>query len=46
MRGNAVILATKSGELPIPFEMVKSANIEYDYRADLRRAKRERREKR
>jgi ribosome maturation factor RimP len=46
MRGNAVILGTKSGELPIPYEMVKSANIEYDYRADLRRAKRERREKR
>jgi ribosome maturation factor RimP len=46
MRGNAVILATKSGELPIPYEMVKSANIEYDYRADLRRAKQERREKR
>jgi ribosome maturation factor RimP len=46
MRGNAVILATKSAELPIPIEMVKSANVEYDYRADLRRAKREKREKR
>jgi ribosome maturation factor RimP len=46
MRGNAVILATKSGEFPIPFEMVKSANVEYDFRADLRRAKKERREKR
>jgi ribosome maturation factor RimP len=46
MRGNAVILATKSGELPIPYEMVKSANVEYDFRADLRRAKQERREKR
>jgi len=46
MRGNAVILATKSGEFPIPYEMVKTANIEYDYRADLRRAKKEKREKR
>jgi len=46
MRGNAVILATKSGELRVPYEMVKSAHIEYDFRADLRRAKQERREKR
>jgi ribosome maturation factor RimP len=46
VRGNAVILERPSGELPIPLEVVKSAKIEYDYRADLRRAKRERREKR
>jgi ribosome maturation factor RimP len=46
LRGNAVVLATKSGELPIPLELVKSANVEYDYRADLRRDKKERREKR
>jgi len=46
VRGNAVILARRSGEFPIPLEMIKSANIEYDYRADLRRAKQERREKR
>ncbi|GAC1547722.1 MAG: ribosome maturation factor RimP [Vulcanimicrobiaceae bacterium] len=46
IRGNAIVLAQKQGELPIPLEMVKSANVEYDYRADLRRAKRERREQR
>jgi ribosome maturation factor RimP len=46
LRGNAVILATGAGELPIPLEIVKSACVEYDFRADLRRAKRERREKR
>lgn len=46
VRGNAVVLEGASGELPIPLELVKSANIEYDYRADLRRAKQERREKR
>ncbi|GAC1568591.1 MAG: ribosome maturation factor RimP [Vulcanimicrobiaceae bacterium] len=46
MRGNAIVLDQKRGELPIPLEMVKSANVEYDYRADLRRAKQERRERR
>lgn len=46
VRGNAVILERKAGELPIPLEMVKSANVEYDVRADLRRAKKEKREKR
>ena len=46
VRGNAIVLAQKTGELPIPLEMVKSANVEYDYRADLNRAKNERREKR
>jgi ribosome maturation factor RimP len=46
LRGNAVLLETGSGELPIPLELIKAAHIEYDFRADLRRAKRERREKR
>jgi ribosome maturation factor RimP len=46
LRGNALVLERKDGEFPIPLEMVKSANVEFDYRADLRRAKRERREKR
>ncbi|MDQ2858360.1 MAG: hypothetical protein M3R53_06870 [Candidatus Eremiobacteraeota bacterium] len=46
IRGNAVVLGRTSGELSIPLDAVKTANIEYDYRADLRRAKRERREKR
>ncbi|MBD5633252.1 MAG: hypothetical protein IAI49_02135, partial [Candidatus Eremiobacteraeota bacterium] len=42
VRGNAVILERKGGEFPIPLEIVKSAKIEYDFRADLRREKRER----
>ena len=46
VRGNAVILERKGGEFLVPLELVKSAKIEYDFRADLRRAKRERREKR
>ena len=39
VRGNNVILQTAAGELPIPLEVVKSANIEFDIRADLARAK-------
>ena len=46
VRGNAAILATPKGELPIPLEMIKSANLEFDYRAALRRDKRERRDDR
>jgi ribosome maturation factor RimP len=44
MRGTNVLLATAHGELPIPLEVVKSANIEYDIRADLQRAKREKKD--
>ena len=40
VRGGNVILETAAGELPIPLEVVKSANIEFDIRADLARAKR------
>lgn len=43
LRGNAVILATPAGELPLPLEMVKAANLDVDIRADLTREKRERR---
>jgi ribosome maturation factor RimP len=45
VRGNAVLLERKGGEFPIPLEIVKSAKIEYDFRADLRRAKQQKREK-
>jgi ribosome maturation factor RimP len=44
VRGTNVILRTgPSGEaeLPIPIAAIKSANLEYDIRADLQRAKRE-----
>ena len=40
VRGTNIILETARGELPIPLEVVKSANIEFDIRADLQRAKR------
>jgi ribosome maturation factor RimP len=41
VRGTNVILARAAGELPIPLAVIKSANLEYDVRADLQRAKRE-----
>jgi ribosome maturation factor RimP len=44
VRGTNVILRTGAkgdGELPIPIAAIKSANLEYDIRADLQRAKRE-----
>ena len=40
VRGTNVILETDAGDLPLPLEVVKSANIEFDIRADLQRAKR------
>jgi len=43
MRGNAVILSTPSGDLPLPLEMIKAAHLDVDIRADLAREKRERR---
>jgi len=42
VRGDAVILETGNGELPLPIATIKSANLEYDPRADLQRDKRER----
>jgi ribosome maturation factor RimP len=42
LRGETVILKTESGELPLPMATIKSANLEYDPRADLRAHKRER----
>ncbi|HUA10264.1 MAG TPA: hypothetical protein VMA98_13435 [Candidatus Acidoferrales bacterium] len=42
LRGETVILATENGELPLPIATIKSANLEYDPRADLQRDKRER----
>ncbi|HTU71449.1 MAG TPA: hypothetical protein VMF11_14190 [Candidatus Baltobacteraceae bacterium] len=42
LRGETVILATENGELPLPLATIKSANLEYDPRADLQRDKRER----
>ena len=39
VRGSTVILSRAGGELPIPLAVIKSANLEYDVRADLQRAK-------
>jgi len=39
VRGTAVILETESRELPLPLATIKSANLEYDVRADFKRAK-------
>jgi ribosome maturation factor RimP len=47
-RGDNVILRTGAKgetELPIPIAAIKSANLEYDIRADLQRAKREKQSK-
>ena len=44
VRGTNVILRTGAKndvELPIPLDLIKAANLEYDIRADLQRAKRE-----
>lgn len=46
VRGTNVVLAQAGGELPIPLSLIKHANVEYDFRADLRREKRERRQRR
>jgi ribosome maturation factor RimP len=48
VRGTDVILRTGAKgetELPIPIAAIKSANLEYDIRADLQRAKREKQSK-
>ena len=45
VRGTAVILQTEMGELPLPIETIKTANLEYDIRQDLVRSKRERKHK-
>ncbi len=42
LRGETVVLATRTGELHLPLATVKSAHREYDPRADLQRDKRER----
>jgi ribosome maturation factor RimP len=40
--GTNVVLDTPKGKLPLPLPTIKSANLEYDPRADLQRDKRER----
>lgn len=42
LRGESVVLQTEGGELLLPVATIKSANLEYDPRADLQRDKHER----
>lgn len=42
VRGTNVILETSKGELPLPLATIDRANLEYDVRSDLTRAKKER----
>ncbi len=46
VRETNVILLTPKGELPLPLALIKSANLEYDIRSDLRREKQQKRENR
>ena len=46
IRGNAVLLQLDGREFPIPLELIKSANVDFDIRADLTRAKKERKDAR
>jgi ribosome maturation factor RimP len=45
LQGTNVVLARENGDLPIPLPLIKSANLEYDIRADLAKDKQERRRK-
>lgn len=45
LRGETVVIETQRGELLLPMAAIKTANLEYDARADLRRDKRERKHK-
>ena len=45
-RGSAAVLLVEGTELPIPFELIKTANVDFDIRADLSRAKREKKDAR
>jgi ribosome maturation factor RimP len=44
-RGNAAVLRIEDEELILPFESIAAANVEYDIRADLTRAKHEKHRK-
>ncbi|MBV9718419.1 MAG: ribosome maturation factor RimP [Candidatus Eremiobacteraeota bacterium] len=45
LRGETVIVETELGELLLPMAAIKSANLEYDPRADLRRDKLQRKQR-
>ena len=45
LRGETVVVQTESGELLLPMAAIKTANLEYDARADLRRDKLQRKQR-
>jgi ribosome maturation factor RimP len=45
LRGETVVVETEQGELLLPLPAIKTANLEYDPRADLRRDKLERKQR-
>lgn len=45
LRGEAVVLETERGELLLPMAAIKTANLEYDPRADLKRDKLQRKQR-
>ncbi len=45
LRGETVVLATERGELLLPLQAIKTAHLEFDARADLKRDKRERKQR-
>lgn len=45
LRGETVVVETERGELLLPMPTIKAANLEYDPRADLKRAKLERKQR-
>ncbi len=44
--GNLVVLQIDGTDLPIPLELIRTANVDFDIRADLTRAKKERKDAR
>ncbi len=45
LRGETVVVETERGELLLPLAAIKTANLEFDPRADLKRDKRERKQR-
>lgn len=46
VRGSSALLLVEGVEVPVPFELIKTANVDFDIRADLSRAKREKKDAR
>lgn len=46
VRGTSAMLSQGDAEFPIPLDLIKTANVDFDIRADLTRAKREKKDAR